>query len=117
MRVRCVPIRATVQARGASGLTASMRTHVATCTGCQAAVSDAQVLDVAFADAKAFEYTAPTDIEQRVLAATGPWAVPDPEPVYRRPGRVAAVAALATAATTAAVGTIVIVLRRRHRAA
>lgn len=117
MRARCVPTRATVQARGVSGLTASMRSHTATCTGCSAAVADAQVLDIAFADARAFEYTAPADIEQRVLAATGPWAVPDPQPVPRRPGKVAAVAAVATAATTAAVGTAVIVLRRRHRAA
>jgi len=80
-------------------------------------VSDARVLDVAFADARVFEYTAPSDIEQRILAATGPWAVPDPVRGGRRPGRAATVAAVATAATTAAVGTFVIVLRRRQRAA
>ena len=115
MRPRCVPTRETVHARGVEGLTVPMRGHVAGCAGCAEAVEDSLALDRAFSDARMFEYTAPSDVEQRVLARIGPWAVPDPEPGHRMSGKVAAAVAIATAATTAAVGAVVIVVRHRHR--
>lgn len=113
MRPRCLPVQATLDARGEPGLTRPMHRHVERCARCTAALDDERELRRGFAELATTSMTAPSEILPRVMDGIGPWAVPDPEP---RGHRVAiAAAALATAA--AAAGTAVVVRFARHRPA
>lgn len=116
MRPRCVPIRATLDARGEAGLTESMLTHIAGCAACDRDLADRRAVTTALASLSTTQYPAPAEILPRVLDGIGPWAVPEPES-RRHLVAVAAAAAVATAATAAAAGTAVLVRMHRSRAA
>lgn len=116
MRARCVPISATLSARGESGLTTRMASHVEACDRCAAEVADERVVRSELDRLAATTLRAPAEIVPRVMDGIGPWAVPDPE-VRNHRLAVAAAAAVATAATAAAAGTAVLVRIHRHRAA
>lgn len=114
MRVRCLSVTATLDARGERGLTARMRSHVETCDACGKALADERALRRGFAELSATTLMAPAEIIPRVMDGIGPWAVPDPEP---RGHRAAIAAAVVATATAAAAGTAVIVRFARHRPA
>lgn len=117
MSVRCVPVKATLSARGEAGLTPAMRSHVEVCRLCTAEVEDERLLAAGVAVLRGSTMTAPAEVLPRVMEGIGPWAVPDPGDGASPTLRVVAAAAVATAAATAAAGTAVLVLRLRHRAA
>jgi anti-sigma factor RsiW len=116
MKPRCLPVEATLQARGERGLTGAMRSHATECPSCRRSLDEHRMMADVFAQLAATRLRAPAEIVPRVLDRIGPWAVPDPEP---RRGRVvvAAAAAAATAATAVAAGTAVALRIHRHRAA
>lgn len=117
MNVRCVPIAATLTARGESGLTDAMHRHVSSCGRCRADLSDHSAVEVEMQQLRSVSYPAPPDVYHRVMDAIGPWSVPAPERTRDHRAAIAAAAAVATAAATAAAGTAVLVLRHRQRAA
>lgn len=116
MRARCIPVSATLAARGEAGLTARMASHVEQCDPCGREVTDDRFLRSELDRLATTTLRAPAEIVPRVLDGIGPWAVPDPEDRSHRVA-VAAAAAVATAATAAAAGTAVLVRLHRHRAA
>lgn len=116
MKPRCVPVRATLDARGEAGLTAAMDAHIAECDGCEADLGDRRAVADELASLSPTQYRAPAEILPRVLDGIGPWAVPELEHRRHRVA-VAAAAAVATAATAAAAGTAVLVRLHRSRAA
>ena len=118
MSVKCVPVKATLSARGDEGLTTAMWSHVESCSSCQADLADDRLIREDLKALAGVVHTAPAGTMPRVMASVGPWAVPDPEPSTTGPSaKVLAAAAVATAAATAAASTVVILTRYRHRAA
>ena len=119
MTPRCVTVVATLSSRGATGLTPRMVGHIDRCERCHREWASTKDMEAGFARMRRWELVAPPDILPRVMADIGPWSVPDVA-VRRRDSRfavaAAATAAVATAATAAA-GTVVLLLRARHRAA
>ena len=116
MRPRCIPVAATLAARGEADLTVSMVDHIDGCDDCSDALAEHRRLAEGLASLSQSTLQAPAEILPRVMDGIGPWAVPDPEPRTHRLV-VAAAAAVATAATAAAAGTAVLVHLHRQRAA
>ncbi len=115
MRTRCVPVSATLAARGEAGLTPRMASHVDGCDRCAGELADERHLRAELDRLASTTWRAPAEVLPRVMDGIGPWAVPEPEPRNHRLA-VAAAAAVATAATAAAAGTAVLVRLHRHRA-
>lgn len=116
MRLRCVPVSATLSARGEHGLSDRMVAHVEACRRCREELTGHRRLADGMRDLRSTIHAAPSGTYPRVMADIGPWAVPDPDPAPSRRLQVAA-AAVATAAATAAAGTAVVLRIARQRAA
>lgn len=116
MRLRCVPVSATLSSRGEHGLSDRMVAHVDACPRCRRELAGYRLLADAMCDLRSTIHPAPSGTYPRVMADIGPWAVPDPDPAPNRRLQVAA-AAVATAAATAAAGTAVVLRISRQRAA
>lgn len=117
MSVVCVPVRATLSARGGDGLTPAMWSHIEACASCQTELADDELIRSDLRELAHVTIQAPADIVPRVMDSIGPWAVSDPAPAGPSPTvKVIAAAAVATAATAAA-STVVIFHRHRSRAA
>lgn len=118
MSITCVPVKATINARGEEGLTSSMWSHIEGCEACSQALADDQLIRNDLRALSLVTITAPAEVVPRVMDRIGPWAVPDPEPASASSTvKVIAAAAVATAAATAAASTAVLLHRARHRAA
>ena len=91
MRAACVPISATISARGEDGLTPRMQRHVEGCHQCQGELADHRMVARGLSDLRNVTYSAPAEIMPRVMADIGPWAVPDLE--RRRDRRIPVAAA------------------------
>jgi hypothetical protein len=115
MNLRCVPIAATLSARGEDGLTSGMERHVEECLRCRRELLDRRAVLGSLAELRDVTYPAPAEVRIRVMESIGPWSVPAPGRDHR--ATVAAAAAVATAAATAAAGTAVLLMRHRQRAA
>jgi hypothetical protein len=116
MRIRCIPVQATLAARGEVGLSGSMWSHIEVCETCTPDLADHRQFAAAMTHLRTSSFVAPPEIVHRVMHDIGPWAVPEPEPRDQRAARAAA-AAVATAAATAVAGTAVLMLRHRQRVA
>lgn len=117
MRVRCVPVVATLSARGEQGLTVGMRRHVGRCERCAAELVGHRALETEMRALRSVTHAAPSEVYPRVMDGIGPWSVPMPAGHGPRRALVAALAAVATAAATAAAGVAVIMVRHRQRTA
>jgi len=117
MRLRCIPVTATLSARGARGLTMGMRRHVDRCARCTTEVEAHRVMDEGMRSLRGIAHQAPAEVYPRVMDGIRPWAVPMSKPSSPRRAIVAAVAAVVTAMATAAAGTVVVLVRQRHRTA
>lgn len=117
MSVMCVPVKATISARGDDGLTQAMWAHIDACASCQEELANDQLIRTDLRELASVTIQAPAEILPRVMERIGPWAVSDPAPTGPSSAvKVIAAAAVATAATAAA-STVVILHRSRSRAA